>query len=154
MAAPAATTSLLVTMAGLALVLGCVGVYGVLSFLVSRQSRDLGIRLALGAQRRDVFWLVIRDGALLCLAGVALGIVGALGTAHWIASELYGVSPTDPATYAVVAVVVSLVTLAACYVPTRRAMERRSARCLARQLSGARGSPTSTSHCRDERVRS
>jgi predicted permease len=121
-AAPAATTSLLVTMAGLALVLGCVGVYGVLSFLVSRQTRDLGIRLALGAQRRDVFWLVIRDGALLCLAGVALGIVGAIGAAHWIASELYGVSPTDPATYGVVAVAVSLVTLVACYVPTRRAM--------------------------------
>jgi putative ABC transport system permease protein len=121
-AAPAATTSLLVTMAGLALVLGCVGVYGVLSFLVSRQSRDLGIRLALGAQRRDVFWLVIRDGALLCLAGVALGIVGAIGASRWIASELYGVSPTDPATYGAVAVVVSLVTLVACYVPTRRAM--------------------------------
>jgi putative ABC transport system permease protein len=121
-AAPKATTSLLLTMAGLALVLGCIGVYGVLSFLVSRQSRDLGIRLALGAQRRDVFWLVIRDGALLCLAGVALGLMGGLGAARWIASELYGVSPTDPATYGVVAVVVSLVTLGACYVPTRRAM--------------------------------
>jgi ABC-type antimicrobial peptide transport system permease subunit len=95
-AAPAATTSLLVTMAGLALVLGCVGVFGVLSFLVSRQSRDLGIRLALGAQRRDVFWLVIRDGALLCLSGVGLGIMGALGTAHWMASELYRRQPDGP----------------------------------------------------------
>ena len=121
-AAPAATTSLLVTMASLALVLGCVGVYGVLSFLVSRQTRDLGIRLALGAQRRDVFWLVIKEGAVLCLAGVALGVLGAMALARWLASELYGVSPTDPATYGTVAVVVSLVTLVACYVPTRRAM--------------------------------
>ena len=121
-AAPAATTSLLVTMAGVALVLGCVGVYGVLSFLVSRQTRDLGIRLALGAQRRDVFWLVIKEGAALCLAGVALGVLGAVAIARWLASELYGVSPTDPAIYGTVAVVVSLVTLVACYVPTRRAM--------------------------------
>ena len=109
-------------MAGLALVLGCIGVYGVLSFLVSRQTRDLGIRLALGAQRRDVFWLVIREGAVLCLAGVALGVLGAMAIARWLASELYGVSPTDPATYGAVAVVVSLVTMVACYVPTRRAM--------------------------------
>ena len=121
-AAPAATTSLLVTMASLALVLGCVGVYGVLSFLVSRQARDLGIRVALGAQPRDVFWLVIKEGAVLCLAGVALGVLGAMALARWLASELYGVSPTDPATYGTVAVVVSLVTLLACYVPTRRAM--------------------------------
>jgi putative ABC transport system permease protein len=121
-AAPAATTSLLVTMAGLALVLGIVGVYGVLSFLVSRQTRDLGIRMALGAQRRDVFWLVIRDGAVLCLAGVGCGVAGALALSRLLSSELYGVSPTDPATYLAVAAVMSLVSLAACYVPTRRAM--------------------------------
>jgi len=121
-AAPAATTSLLVTMAGLALVLGCLGVYGVLSFLVSRQTHELGIRLALGAQRADVFWLVIKEGAALCAAGVALGILGAALIARWLASELYGVSPTDPATYGAVAIAVSLVTMIACYVPTRRAM--------------------------------
>ncbi len=121
-AAPAATTSLLVTMAGLALVLGCTGVYGVLSFLVSRQTRDLGIRFALGAQRRDVFWLVIKEGAMLCAAGIAIGVAGALAVTRLLASELYGISPTDPATYAAVAFVVSLVTLTACYVPTRRAM--------------------------------
>jgi putative ABC transport system permease protein len=121
-AAPAATTSLLVTMAALALTLGCIGVYGVLSFLVSRQTRDLGIRLALGAQRRDVFWLVIREGAGLCLAGIVLGVAGAMAMTRWLSSELYGISPTDPATYIAVAAVVSLVTLLACYVPTRRAM--------------------------------
>ena len=122
LAGPAATTSLLVFMAVLALVLGCVGVYGVLSFLVSRQTRDLGIRFALGAPRRNVFWLVIRQGAVLCLAGIAIGIAGALAVTRWLSSELYGVTPTDPVTFAVVAVVVSLVTLTACYVPTRRAM--------------------------------
>ncbi len=121
-AAPAATTSLLVTMAGLALVLGAVGVYGVLSFLVSRQTRDLGIRMALGAQRRDVFWLVIKDGAFLCLVGVGCGVAGALGLSGLLSSELYGVSPTDPLTYLGVAAIMSVVSLIACYVPTRRAM--------------------------------
>jgi predicted permease len=121
-AAPAATTSLLVTMAGLALVLGCIGVYGVLSFLVSRQTRDLGIRVALGAQRRDVFWLVIKEGATLCVAGITIGIVGAMVLTRWLSSELHGISPMDPVTYIAVTVAMSVVTLMACYVPTRRAM--------------------------------
>ena len=121
-AAPAATASLLVTMAGLALVLGSIGVYGVLSFLVSRRTRDLGIRIALGAQRRDLFWLVIREGGMLCGAGVITGFAGALAVTRLMSSELYGISPTDPLTYAAVGIVVSLVTMTACYVPTRRAM--------------------------------
>jgi putative ABC transport system permease protein len=121
-AVPAATTSLLVTMAGLALVLGCIGVYGVLSFLVSTQIRDLGIRFALGAQRRDVFWLMIKEGATLCVTGIAVGGACAIGVTRWLSSELYGVSPTDPVTFLAVAVVMSLVTLMACYLPTRRAM--------------------------------
>ena len=121
-ATPAATTSLLVTMAGLALVLGCVGVYGVLSFLVSRQTRDFAIRLALGASRAHVFWLVMREGATLCAAGILIGFAGAAALTRWLSSELYDVSPTDPITYAAVAAVVSLVTAVACYVPTRRAL--------------------------------
>ena len=121
-AAPAATASLLVTVAGLALVLGCIGVYGVLSFLVSRQTRDFAIRLALGARRTHVFWLVMKEGATLCVAGIALGVGGALALTRWLSSELHGVSPTDPLTYAAVAVVVSAVTSVACYVPTRRAV--------------------------------
>jgi ABC-type lipoprotein release transport system permease subunit len=98
-------------------------VYGVLSFLVSRQTRDLGIRVALGAQRRDVFWLVIKEGATLCVSGIAIGIAGAIAVTRWLSSELHGVSPTDPATYIAVAVMMSIVTLMACYVPTRRAMD-------------------------------
>jgi predicted permease len=121
-AAPAATASVMVTAAGLALSLGCVGVYGVLSFLVSRRTRDLGIRLALGASRQDVFWLVIREGATLCVAGIAIGVAGAMALTRWLSSELHGISPTDPATYGAVVFAVSIVTLAACYVPTRRAM--------------------------------
>jgi predicted permease len=121
-AAPAAATSLLATMGALAVVLGCVGVYGVLSFLVSRQMRDFGIRLALGAQRRDIFWMVIKEGATLSAAGIVLGIAGALAGMRWLSSELYGVSPTDPMTYAAVAVAVTIVTLAASCIPTRRAM--------------------------------
>jgi putative ABC transport system permease protein len=121
-AVPAATASLLVTMAGLALVLGSIGVYGVLSFLVSRRTHDLGIRIALGAQRRDLFWLVIREGGMLCGAGVIVGFAGALAVTRLMSSELYGISPTDPLTYAAVGIVVSLVTMMACYVPTRRAM--------------------------------
>jgi predicted permease len=121
-AAPAATTSVLVTIAALALALGCIGVYGVLSFLVSRRTRDIGIRIALGARPQDVFWLVIREGAALCGTGIALGVAGALAVTRWLSSELHGVTPTDPATYAAVAIAVALVSLLACYVPTRRAM--------------------------------
>ncbi len=121
-AAPSATAALLVSMAVMALVLGSVGVYGVLSFLVSRRTRDLGVRMALGATPKDVFLLVIGEGARLCVAGIALGVAGALALTRWLQSELHGVSATDPATYALVVLVVALVTLAACYVPTRRAM--------------------------------
>ena len=121
-ATPAATTSLLAAMAALALILGCIGVYGVLSFLVSRQTRDLGIRFALGAQRRDVFWLVLKEGATLCAGGIALGIVAAMAATRWMTSELHGVGPLDPATYVAVAIVMGVVTFLACYVPTRRAM--------------------------------
>jgi predicted permease len=121
-AAPTATASLLVTMAGLALLLGSIGVYGVLSYLVSRRTHDLGIRIALGAQRRDLFWLVIREGGVLCGAGILIGFAGALAATRLMSSELYGIRPTDPLTYAAVGIVVSLVTMMACYVPTRRAM--------------------------------
>ena len=121
-AAPSATTSLLVAMAALAVSLGCIGVYGVLSFLVSRRTRDFGVRLALGARPRDVFWLVIKEAAILCFAGIALGIGGAVLVTRWLRSELHGVSPTDPATYIGVAITITIVTLIACYAPTRRAM--------------------------------
>ena len=121
-ATPASTTSLFIAFASLALVLGMIGIYGVLSFLVSKRTREIGIRLALGAQRRDVLLLIMKEGAKFSFVGIALGVAGAVAVTRLLASELYGVSATDPITYAGVAMVMILVTLLACYIPTRRAM--------------------------------
>ena len=119
---PASTTVLFVAFAALALVLGLTGIYGVLSFLVSRRTKEIGIRLALGAQRRDVLWLVMKEGARFSLIGISLGLAGALGISRLLAGELYGVSPADPATFLAAASLMTAVTLLACYIPTRRAM--------------------------------
>jgi putative ABC transport system permease protein len=121
-ATPASTTSLFVTFAGLALLLGMIGIYGVLSFLVSKRTREIGIRMALGAQRRDVLLLIIKEGAKFSFVGLVLGVAGAFGGTRLLASQLYGVSATDPFTYAAVAIVMTLATLLACYIPARRAM--------------------------------
>jgi len=119
---PAATTLLFGTFAGAALVLGIVGVYGVLSYLVSRRRREMGVRMALGAQRSDVLWLVIKEGAKFSATGIALGLAGAFSLGRLLSSQLYGISPVDPVTYITVAIVVALVSLAACLIPARRAM--------------------------------
>ncbi|MGC2186000.1 MAG: ABC transporter permease [Terriglobales bacterium] len=119
---PASTTSLFVTFAALALVLGMVGIYGVLAFLVSKRTREIGIRIAMGAQRRDVLWLVMKEGARFSLIGIVLGLAAAVALTRLLSSELYGVSPMDPVTYAGVAAAMAMVTLLASYVPTRRAM--------------------------------
>ncbi|MGA8677590.1 MAG: ABC transporter permease [Candidatus Acidiferrales bacterium] len=113
---------LLVAFAGLALLLAVVGIYGVMSYSVSRRTQEIGIRVALGARRQDVLMMVIRQGLLLALTGSAIGIVGALLLSRGIASQLYGVSPTDPVTFVVVSVLLTVVALAACYMPARRAM--------------------------------
>jgi putative ABC transport system permease protein len=119
---PASTTFLFAAFAGVALVLGMVGVYGVLAFLVAKRAREMGIRMALGAQRRDVLWLVMKEGAKFAGAGISLGLVGAFLVTRLLASQLYGVSPMDPVTFAAVAALMAVVTLAACYIPARRAM--------------------------------
>ena len=121
-ATPASTASLFIAFAALALVLGMVGIYGVLAFLVSRRTREIGIRLAMGAQRQNVFWMVLKEGAKFYAAGVTLGLIGALATTRLLTSELYGVSALDPLTYVAVALVMALVTILACYIPARRAM--------------------------------
>jgi len=120
---PASTTSLFVTFAGLALVLGLVGIYGVIAFLVSKRTREIGVRIALGARRRDVLWLVLKEGTKFTVAGIALGLVGACVVTRWLSHELYGVGVVDPLTYGCVAGIMALVTMLACYVPARRAME-------------------------------
>ena len=118
---PASTTVLFAAFASLALILGVVGIYGVLSFLVSRRRKEMGLRMALGAQRTDVLWLVMKEGGTFSLAGIGLGLIGAFLLATLIATQLYGVSATDPITYAGVSLLVAMVTLAACYIPARRA---------------------------------
>jgi predicted permease len=107
---------------GLALVLAAIGIYGVLSFSVSRRTREMGIRLALGAEARDVFLLVVRDGMLLVGAGIIVGLAGALASGRSLASFLYGVSTTDLPTFAGVTVILTSVALVACVIPAFRAM--------------------------------
>ena len=119
---PASTTSLFVAFAGLALVLGMVGIYGVLAFLVSKRTREIGIRVALGAQRGEVLWLVLKEGAKFGAIGIVLGLISAFAVTRWISSELYGVSAADPLTFASVSLVMAAVTMLACYIPARRAM--------------------------------
>jgi predicted permease len=119
---PASTTVMFGVFGGLALVLGAIGIYGVLAFLASKRTREIGIRIALGARRRDVLWLVMREGAGYTFAGIGLGLAGAAVVTRLLSSELYGVSTTDPVTYVSVICAMVVVSLFACYVPTRRAM--------------------------------
>jgi len=105
----------------LALVLACIGLYGLLSYEVARRTRELGIRMALGAQRRDLLRLVVGQGILLVLIGAAIGIAAAFGVTRFISSMLYGLHANDPVTFAAVAILLTLVALAACCIPARRA---------------------------------
>ncbi|HXN29368.1 MAG TPA: ABC transporter permease [Candidatus Acidoferrales bacterium] len=116
------TMWLLGAFAGLALLLAMVGIYSVMSFAVSRRTNEIGIRLALGASRNDVLALIVRQALLLALIGSAIGIVGALSLSRLMASQLYGVRPTDPLTFVTVAALLLIVSLAASYIPARRAM--------------------------------
>ena len=112
---------LLALFAALALLLACIGIYGVISYLVGERTREIGVRMALGAQRADVLRLILRQGAGMALLGVALGIGLASGLTRLMSAQLYGVSPRDPLTFAGVALVLLLVALMACYLPARRA---------------------------------
>lgn len=113
---------LLAVFAGLALLLACIGIYGVTSYVVGQRTHEIGLRMALGASRGDVMRLVIGEGLLMALAGVAVGVAGALALTRLIAGQLFGVSAHDPFTYCAVAVLLTLVAVAACYIPARQAM--------------------------------
>jgi len=106
----------------LALIIATIGVYGVISYSVAQRTHEIGVRMALGAQRRDVTRLVIGQGAALAGIGIVIGIGAAYGLTRLMASMLYGVTPTDPLTFAGVAIAMLIVALAACYIPARRAM--------------------------------
>jgi predicted permease len=108
--------------AALALILSCVGIYGVISYVVGQRTHEIGVRMALGAQRRDVMRLVLGEGVRMTLFGVAAGAAASLGLTRFMADELFGVTPQDPLTFAAVAVVLTLVALLACYLPARRAV--------------------------------
>jgi len=122
-----ARTSFTLVMLGIAgamaVVLGIIGLYGVISFTVSQRKREIGIRLALGAQRGDVLQMVLRQGATMALVGVAMGIAAAFGLTRLLTSLLFGVTAHDPLTFGLVAALLMLVALLACYVPARRAMK-------------------------------
>jgi ABC-type antimicrobial peptide transport system permease subunit len=105
-----------------ALLLAALGIYGVVSFIVSERTHDIGIRLALGAQRRNILRMVLRQGLSLAITGAAVGLAGGLIVSHLMAGLLYGVAPTDPLTFFAVTLVLTAVALAACYIPARRAM--------------------------------
>jgi len=106
----------------LALVLTCIGLYGLLSYEVARRTREIGIRAALGAQRRDVLSMVVGQGLLLVFSGVLVGTVTAFGATRYLQSLLFGIRPTDPITFVTVCVTLAVVALVACYIPARRAM--------------------------------
>jgi putative ABC transport system permease protein len=112
---------LLAIFAATALVMAAVGIYGVLAYGVSRRTQEIGIRMALGAQTRDVLRLIGREGLVLALIGIGVGLVGALALTRLMSSLLFGVSPTDATTFAVVPVLLAAVALAASYLPARRA---------------------------------
>ena len=107
--------------AAMALVLACVGIYGVIAYSVLQRTQEFGIRMALGANGRDVLRLVLSQGSRLTFLGIGFGIIAALIVTRVMATLLYGVSATDPLTFTAVALFLAVVALAACYIPARRA---------------------------------
>jgi predicted permease len=114
--------ALLGIFAGIALLLAVIGVYGVVSYLVGRRTHEIGIRIALGAQQRDILCIVLGEGGKMALVGIVIGLAASLVVTRFMATMLFGVSATDPLTFVVVAFILLSVTLLACWIPARRAM--------------------------------
>jgi hypothetical protein len=117
---PRFVMSLLVCFAVLALTLAVVGTYGIMSYISQQRSREMAIRMALGAQQSEVIWMIVRDGLLLGLLGAALGIASARTASHFLSSMFYGVAPSDPYTFVIVLVSLVFTTVCACYFTARR----------------------------------
>jgi ABC-type antimicrobial peptide transport system permease subunit len=115
------TTILLALFAGLALALATVGIYGVMAYLVSQGARELGIRMALGADQPAILRMVIRQGLVLALCGVGIGLIAAVAFGRLVSGLLFGVRSTDPVTFGAIAILLTAVALLASYIPARRA---------------------------------
>jgi ABC-type antimicrobial peptide transport system permease subunit len=107
--------------AALAMILGAVGLYGVLAYVVAERTREIGVRMALGAQRRDVLKLIVGQGIVLAVIGIVVGLALAFTVTRLLASQLYGLSATDPVTFIGVSIFLLSVSFIACYLPARRA---------------------------------
>jgi len=118
---PRFNMTLLAIFAAIALVLATIGIYGVISYFVAQRTHEIGIRVALGAAPSDILRLVLGQGAVMILVGLALGVAGSLVFTRYFANLLYGVRPVDPLTILSVAVLLIIVALAACYFPAKRA---------------------------------
>ncbi len=112
---------LLGLLASLALALASTGIFSLMSYLVSQRTHELGVRIALGAQRRDIFKLILGQGTLLIFAGLALGLTAAFISTRFLSSLLFGVGATDPLTFLSTPTLLGMVALLACYIPARRA---------------------------------
>jgi putative ABC transport system permease protein len=121
--APRMAASVLGLFGFLALVLASVGLYSVMAYSVMQRSHEIGIRMALGAQRRDVLSLVFKHGLFITGIGIAIGLLAAFGVTRFARSLLFGISPADPLTYVGLSLALSLVALLACFIPARRATQ-------------------------------
>jgi putative ABC transport system permease protein len=120
-AQPRLNAVLLMIFACVALLIAAIGIYGVLSYSVSQRTREIGLRMAIGAQPGGVLLLIVRQGMAVALAGIAVGVAVAVAVSRVLSALLYGIQPRDPVTFLIVATVLALVALIACYVPGRRA---------------------------------
>jgi len=116
-------TSLLAGFSMVALLMAAIGIYGLIQYSVATRTREIGIRMAIGAQTGEIFRMIIGEGLKLSLAGLAVGLLGALWLGRAVSSLLFGVTATDPLTFTIVSLLLTAVATAACYFPARRAMK-------------------------------